>query len=57
MDIEQEDEIEYEYTYILIINEERGGINIGDNVYEGNEEDTGRNDDIGSEVELEQASE
>ena len=39
------------------MNEDRGGINIGDNVDEGNEEDTGRNDDIGAEVELDQANE
>ena len=56
MDLEQEDEIENEDTDIMIINKERGGINIGDNVDEGNEEYTGRYDDIGAEVELDQAN-
>ena len=57
MDLEQEYKIEDEDTYILIINEEGDGINIKDNVDEVNDEDTGRNDDIGAEVELEQAKE
>ena len=41
----------------MIINEERGGINIGENVDEGNEENTRRNDDIEEEIELEQENE
>ena len=57
MHLEREDEIENEDYDIPIINEERGGINIGGNVDEGNEEDTGINDEIGSEVELDQAKE
>ena len=56
MDLERDDEIEDEDADILIINEERGGINIRDKVDEGNEESTGINDDIGAEEELEQAN-
>ena len=63
MDFKREDEIEDENTDILIINKKGGGINIRNNVDigfesdEGNEEDTGINDEIGSELEVEHANE
>ena len=44
IDLEKEDELENEDTDILIINDG------------GNKEDTGRNDEIGVEVELDQAN-
>ena len=57
MYLEQEYDIEYKDTDILIIIEERGGINIRENVDECNEEYKGKKYDIVVEVELEEANE